>query len=495
MSLKVGNTIPRRLYKGSNLVSRVYKGDVLQWERLTREGRSFVSPADGEVSLDTIYGRSLVWNQLVPDVKIDVPIGTYNYASYVTGLTFTNGHKYLVVLDNSELMVRMIVTGTSYTSTAGQKILVTFTGTTGTGSPYQIQLGGGTSTKVSHIKMHDLTLMFGVDNEPSTVEEFEALFPEPYYDYDTGSILNLGARDNTIDIDVKGFNLWDEEWEGGSIYYTTGKDFAASGYIRSRGYIPVIAGETYYIKAPANTNLIFYDATKAFVGTGATYINKKDTTFTVPSGAAFLRFALGVGTYNHDICINISNPIYNGQYKPYQQEKTVSIPLTTLTSNGEFIFPDGVCGIGTARDEVVENKVIKRIGKVDLGTVLWNYDGTNNVFWAILKGYKDRGDIMSSKYPFAGTIHPQLMTDFTLSNTAYYDAHVFAIKDTSITATTRAEIQVAMSGVMLYYELAEPIEYPLDIPFKVEYEIVEGGSESLVGLTAPIKEDIALNYK
>lgn len=652
MSLKVGNTIPRRLYKGNSLVTRVYKGDTLQWERLTREGRSFVSPADGDVSLDSIYGKSLVWNQMVPDAKINVPIDTYNYASYVTGLTFTNGHKYLVVLDNSELMVRMCVTGTSYTSTSGQKILVTFTGTTGTGSPYQIQLSG-TSTKVSHIKMHDLTMMFGVGNEPSTVEEFEALFPDSYYPYDEGSVLHLGGnpivwnqlvkncstksevygitrtkvnnytvhyegtstystsfqgtdttisiisghkhyvaangapsgtvlrggtglpvrqdvlkaiitstatdshsslglripsgtsinndvsficidltlmfgegnepatveefeklfplpyypynsgtdmKASTIDIDVKGFNQWDEEWEVGGLY-ADGSNKTSTSEIRTKNFIPVLQNTTYYLKTKAGINqgdVHFYDANKVHL---SGVLAKGNRTFIIPSGCMFIKVAFQTTygtTYNHDICINISNPIYNGQYKPHRQEKTVSIPLTTLTSNGEFIFHDGIRGIGTARDEVGENKVIKRIAVVDLGTLDWSGQeipagGGHIRFSAPCAGIAATNLVPNilNAYGFYGDMRP-IKPTFVDKALAYYNGRIY-LYDSAY--TDAATFKAAMSGVMLYYELAEPIEYPLDIPFKVEYEIVEGGTESLVGLTAPIKEDIALNYK
>ena len=44
---------------------------------------------------------------------------------------------------------------------------------------------------VKDIMLFDLTQMFGSGNEPATVEEFEKLFPEPYYEYDTGTLLNL----------------------------------------------------------------------------------------------------------------------------------------------------------------------------------------------------------------------------------------------------------------------------------------------------------------
>ena len=60
----------------------------------------------------------------------------------------------------------------------------------------------------------DLTLMFGSGNEPSTVEEFEALFPEAYYPYNAGELISNNAEA----VESVGFNLWDEEYEVGRLY-------------------------------------------------------------------------------------------------------------------------------------------------------------------------------------------------------------------------------------------------------------------------------------
>ena len=639
MSLKVGNTIPRRLYKGSNLVSRVYKGDALQWERLTREGRSFVSPADGEVSLDTIYGKSLVWNQLAsnnamtvqncnsrtfdngyttliltngtaivrmaagyaqngfhpgdkilvishvkqynvsnaPFNKLSVktlwnitksriassavaymrdgvvaamhtivssveptdrigfyfdvnnnsefehttsdtivasynifnltkmfgvgnepstveefealfpepyypydegsvihlggnPIvwnqlinegvtvwtsgmGTLTYNESIITLTVTNAQNVIISYTKSQQDIipthkycfkarakisydgRIVPTflysnqGVSFSAASNVWINLDCILTAQASSPvlriYLIDSSVGDTMDITDIQLFDLTLMFGEGNEPTTVEEFEKLFPLPYYPYNSGTEMKA----STIDIDVKGFNLWDEEWELGGLDYSSGQNDSTSNRLRSKNYIECIGGRQYYFySGGSNAGAVcYYDSDKNFISSN-TGVNR---IITVPTNAAFLRFYIyksGITTYANDICINVSNPTYNGQYKPYHQEKTVRIPLTTLTSNGEFIFTDGVCGIGTVCDEVGQSKVIKRIG--------------------------------SRPY----------------------------------TAGDEGDSSVMTDGAVTRYVLTSPIEYPLDIPFKVEYEIVEGGSESLVGLTAPIKEDIALNY-
>lgn len=41
----------------------------------------------------------------------------------------------------------------------------------------------------------DLTLMFGAGNEPSTVAEFEAMFPSSYYSYNAGTLLSAGVTE------------------------------------------------------------------------------------------------------------------------------------------------------------------------------------------------------------------------------------------------------------------------------------------------------------
>lgn len=54
------------------------------------------------------------------------------------------------------------------------------------------------------IQIFDLTAMFGSGNEPSTVEEFEKMFPADYYPYNAGEIVSAG----TESIVVQGANLY-----------------------------------------------------------------------------------------------------------------------------------------------------------------------------------------------------------------------------------------------------------------------------------------------
>ena len=52
-------------------------------------------------------------------------------------------------------------------------------------------------------QLFDLTQMFGAGNEPATVAEFEAMFPEEYYPYNAGELLNVnidGVNDREIPV-------------------------------------------------------------------------------------------------------------------------------------------------------------------------------------------------------------------------------------------------------------------------------------------------------
>lgn len=54
---------------------------------------------------------------------------------------------------------------------------------------------GGVSC--SNFQLFDLTRMFGPDNEPSTVEEFEAMFPADYYPYNAGELMSAPVNEVT----------------------------------------------------------------------------------------------------------------------------------------------------------------------------------------------------------------------------------------------------------------------------------------------------------
>ena len=62
---------------------------------------------------------------------------------------------------------------------------------------------GWDEIKVRNVNLIDLTLMFGAGNEPSTVEEFEALFPEAYYPYNAGELISNDAEA----VESVGFNI------------------------------------------------------------------------------------------------------------------------------------------------------------------------------------------------------------------------------------------------------------------------------------------------
>ncbi len=51
----------------------------------------------------------------------------------------------------------------------------------------------GNTVQIKNSMLFDLTQMFGAGNEPSTVEEFKALFPADYYSYNTGEVTTVSA--------------------------------------------------------------------------------------------------------------------------------------------------------------------------------------------------------------------------------------------------------------------------------------------------------------
>lgn len=110
--------------------------------------------------------------------------------------------------------------------------------------PLMVKSGATVNNLVVYPQIYDLTAMFGSGNEPSTVEEFEAIFPNNYYPYNVGEIVSAG----TEEVVEQGKNLFDYT---DKTYYGANVSKVENGVIYTKGLtttvlnIPTIVGNKY----------------------------------------------------------------------------------------------------------------------------------------------------------------------------------------------------------------------------------------------------------
>jgi len=121
-------------------------------------------------------------------------------------------------------------------------------------------------------------------------------------------------------------------------------------------------------------------------------------------------------------------------------------------------------------------KFIKKVGRVDLGTLDYTYGTTNEIFYATISGANipDTTDwtvrnMLCNKYDFVGRGYYN--PNYVFDKSFYADRHYNKVgfKDSNYTDATT--FKTAMSGVYLYYELATPVE--TDISEYIEDNIIE----------------------
>lgn len=501
------------------------------------------SVAPGLAMMDAIKGKSVVWNQLVQNGDFGdgttgwTPMqGTFVISNNVCTLTIGGtsiasariqqeinlivGHKYFIHFELKPDKNAVARAGASAelnlfsdqsifanvwnkyakiaTVSAASNILYLYCNQGGA-------MVAGENCQYRNAVLFDLTLMFGAGNEPSSVAEFEALYPLPYYDYNAGTIINNAAEA----IETVGFNQWDEEWEVGRFYLTTGENDNSSGVnqncIRSKKYIPIFGGQSYHIKQTGIAVddyawVLFFDAAKnvisgvAYTAAGGNNVSANGIRFAsgatiiAPNNASYIRFyrtqAFG-GSYANDICINFSDPARNGTYEPYKKY-TLPLGIPTLTGklNGEgesvLVCPDGLKSAGTVYDElIVENGyavgMVKRVGQVDLGTLEWAKEDVKNTFYVSTPDIKNASSstvpaaLLCAKYQTLkyDSVYAQ---NNGIAKTGQTNNRLVIYDSAYASATTAADFKTAMSGVMLNYELAEPQLYVLDEPFYVGYQ-------------------------
>jgi hypothetical protein len=231
-----------------------------------------------------------------------------------------------------------------------------------------------------------------------------------------------------------GANIWDEQY---TIYQNK--------YIMS-GYIPVMPNTQYYINVRPSNGLYAYDKDKNEIA----IITYNAGAFTTPDNTRFIVFRLtaNYGTeYKNDIMLNKgATPL---PYTPYVEPNTLSIPTDVQAIDG---YGEGINDTCYNYVDWKKKQFVKRVGKVDMGTLNWTI--SNGIFVSdeitnIRAGEANKvPNIICSKYE-ACTMGESAEKTCTISS-----GNKVWVIDSNYTDTTT--FKSAMSGVMLVYELATP---------------------------------------
>lgn len=166
-------------------------GKTIVWNQLnlnnensvTKNGISFINNKDGSW---TITGTCSTSNGGSADVLI------YGFA-----VKYVSGHKYLVKADKySDGNYGFAINGRS--GSLKKAIIINYAF-----NPVIFVNDKATVDNVTmRMNIFDLTQMFGAGNEPSTPEEFEAMFPADYYPYNAGELMSAPVNE-VVYLDTK----------------------------------------------------------------------------------------------------------------------------------------------------------------------------------------------------------------------------------------------------------------------------------------------------
>ena len=211
----------KELQRRVNALYDIGQGITHRFETDSSTAYAKTIPTGGKLmSVKNIGGRSIVFNQM------------YKKFDYVSGGTLNckpifKSHKYLLRVDYSvseNTKVYLYFRAAKYTAETNRQIVKDVAAGSGKISWITSPLGehsdGGDfgvfrlvtdsdgnqkldTSPFSNYEIFDLTQMFGIGNEPTSVEEFEAMFPNNYYQYNAGEIITA----DTESVVVQGKNL------------------------------------------------------------------------------------------------------------------------------------------------------------------------------------------------------------------------------------------------------------------------------------------------
>ena len=194
----------------------------------------------------------------------------------------------------------------------------------------------GDSIEIKLYNVRNLTQEYGAGNEPTSLDDprIKKIIAEGYEPENTGTYKSSVVES----IETKGFNIWDEEWELGSLDTSGNYTPSIYGRLANKNLIRVLPNTQYYLKIPIGiTRSCWYDKNGNFISS-----NYNTNIITTPTNACWFRFVLAGEygtTYNHDICINRSGA-RNGAYVPHRWQDFYQ-QVEYIESTGEQYIDTG----------------------------------------------------------------------------------------------------------------------------------------------------------
>lgn len=248
------NIRPISGFTGVNIWDDPKHGGNIVWNQLVTNGdfsdgtTGWIAPASGQSSLSVVDGTLVLTHTVTSNRR-------YGIAHDVA---LISGHKYLLSgemkktfsdTDPDAKTIVFYLDSTSYEVTrwsnlTQDQVVNLDTIFTASISAYRVllQTVGLVSTPASNnsileltkpFMIFDLTVMFGSGNEPTTVDEFKALFPKSYYSYNDGS----GSPTCVSAVNGDPYSVTPVSWQssvgtvyGGTVNLTTGKLTVTKGY-------------------------------------------------------------------------------------------------------------------------------------------------------------------------------------------------------------------------------------------------------------------------
>lgn len=507
-------------------------------------------------SVKKIGGRTIVWNQLTnvatknnvhlnngsrAEIKIDSDKNTItttllseptnNYHAYIDYIVrrFEKGHKYLFSAffkSNKDCVMRFDKFGSSKMTTQNLKsnierlcadILICNEDNANNNIPiYPTEKDSGFSVgdwySMRDFKLFDLTQMFGTGNEPSTPEEFEAMFPKDYYPYNEGELMSIPVNE----VVEKGRNLFDcYGFSCSSIYDENVKRDITNSYGTTISTInPTNSITVTQDKANGSTKTDYrngYFCVGVRMKNNKEYVMSFDFTPTKilidnPNMVLLINgegnnqsgtidgFSLNVKKhivekftykpFESRQYIEFRNGGMSGIFENFQLEDGATATAYSPYHKNTYPIPQAILNLDGYGDGVSddvynyvdwENKQYhKRVGKVDLGTLPWeDYRENVNLLFITNKLNNSISKSICSKYVKKTNASVGKEDKFY-----YFNPSNMIVVDSSYSDAN--DFKVGMQGVMLYYNLAEEeiidISDIIDNTFQEPIEVEAGGT-------------------